>query len=150
MKAFFLVIFISLCLAGSALAGSYVDMYPKYPESRFWGPIEVITCVDGNTVTTDCGTTYSMSGSIIEIASGTVILPPVEIGQWTCVKATTAAVIYIDPDDADRWVLDGVALADGYKIKSPDLIDDTICFYGDSAAGWKSVHNPDSFVTNGS
>ena len=145
MKAFFLVIFISLYLAGSALAGSYVELFPKENESRMFGPINVITCTDGQLVETDCGDQYAMHGSIIEVASGTISLPPVAKGMWACVKSTTAAAIHIDPNGADRWKIDGVAYADGDKASSPGIIDDTICFYGDSADGWTSVHNPDSF-----
>ena len=143
---FFIALVLSLFLAGPATAGPYIDLYPKAPESRLWGPIEIVTCVDTDVVMTDCGTAYSMWGSIIEIASGTVVLPAVEVGQWSCVKATTAAVIYIDPNDNDRWKLDGVALTDGDKLESPGNIDDTVCFYGDSADGWTTVHNPDGFI----
>ena len=129
----------------NAIAGSYIELFPKENESRLFGPIEVITCTDGQLVGTDCGDQFSMFGSIIEIASGTVTLPPVSQGKWACAKSTTAAAIHLNPNDADRWKIDGIAYSDGDKASSPGLIDDTICFYGDSTDGWTSVHNPDSF-----
>jgi len=149
MKTLFFAILLSLYLAGSALSGPYIEIYPADPNSRLFGPIEVITCTDGDTVGTDCGDSYSMYGSIIEIASGTVTLPTMSEGMWACVKATSAAVISIDLQSSDHWELDGVTLADGYKISSPGVDDDTICFYSDSDNSVTTVHNPDSFTNGG-
>jgi hypothetical protein len=107
-----------------------------------------ITCTNTNVLGTNCGSTHDLTtGFMVQIASGTVILPAVAscAGCGGCVKATTAAVIYVDPNANDRFVLDGVALADGDKLQSLGDLDDTICFYNDSAAGWTTIHNPDVF-----
>ena len=140
-KLFILLLFIPVY----AIAGPYTTLYPEDESSHLWGPIEVVTCTDGQVLGSDCGSIHSPYGSLVEIASGTVVLPAVEQGMWACVKSTTAAAINIDPNGADRWKIDGVEFSDGDKASSPGLIDDTICFYGDSADGWTSVHNPDSF-----
>lgn len=148
-KALYLFLFIFLLIPQFVYSGSYIELYPKAAQSRLFGPIEVITCTDGDTVGTDCGDSYSMYGSIIEIASGTVTLPTMSEGMWACVKATSAAVISIDLQSSDHWELDGVALADGFKISSPGVDDDTICFYSDSDNSVTTVHNPDSFTNGG-
>lgn len=107
----------------------------------------VISCSDGNTLGTDCGASNDLTnGFIVQIASGTLTLPAVATGYIGCVKATSAATINIDPNASDRFILDGTALADGDKLTSAGEIDDTICFYVDSAAGWTTMFNPHSFT----
>ena len=107
----------------------------------------VITCSDTNVLGTDCGSTHDLTtGFIVGIASGTVILPAVATGVYGCVKATTAATINVDPNASDRFILDGVALADGDKLTSTGTIDETICFYADSASGWTTLFNPHVFT----
>ena len=130
-------------------AGSYIELYPKAPESRLFGPIEVVTCTDGDVVGTDCGDQYSMYGSMIEIANGTITLPTAYEGMWACVKSTSASVIYIDVQAADAWNLDGTTLSAGNKLASPGLDDDTVCFYSNADNYWTTVHNPDSFIDGG-
>ena len=127
-------------------AGSYIELYPKAPQSKLYGPIDVVTCTDGDVVGTDCGDQYTMYGSIIEIASGTITLPTAYEGMWSCVKSTSAAVINIDVQATDAWNLDGVLLSDGDKITSPGADDDTVCFYADATPNWTTVHNPDGFI----
>ena len=148
-KSFFLVFFVSLYLAGSAFAGSYIELYPKTKDSRFFGPINVVTCTTGQTLGTDCGDEFSNWDSVVEIVSGTLTLPPVVKGAWICVKSKSAAAVSIDPYASDRFILDGTALDDGDKITSESGLDDTICFYGDSADGWTTMFNPHNFTDGG-
>jgi len=107
----------------------------------------VITCTGGDVLGTDCGSGYDFTlGFVVQIASGTVTLPAVGTGYYGCFKATTAAAITIDPNANDRIILDGTAGADGEYITSTGTIDDTICIYADSSAGWTTMFNPDEFT----
>lgn len=144
----FFISLLILLFSATAYAAPYVTLYPQDANSHMWGPIEVVTCTNGDILGTDCGTSTNktMYGFIVEIASGTVTLPAAEVGMWGCVKSTTAAVISIDVNAADTWYLDGVALSAGDKISSPGVLDDTVCFYASDGNSWKTVHNPDEFV----
>jgi hypothetical protein len=107
----------------------------------------VIVCTSGDILGTDCGANSNLcQGYIVEIASGTVGLPPVETCHMGCVKATTAATIHIDPNINDRFKLDGIVLGDGDKLSSTGTLDETICFYADSAAGYTTLFNPHGFT----
>lgn len=71
--------------------------------------------------------------------AGTWNLPAVATGASLCVYSTTAAAIVINPDNADRIILDGTALADGDSITSASAAGDFICIMADSAAGWVTL-----------
>ena len=119
------------------------DAHHEYPDATGFA----ITCTTGQILGTDCGSTLDLTmGFIVHIASGTVILPAVATGIFGCVKATTAAAVYVDPNASDRFRLDMVSLADGDKLQSDASIDSTICFYADSTAGWTTLFNPAGFI----
>jgi hypothetical protein len=115
------------------------------------GGVPVVTdCGDGETIGTGtCGDGTTLYGGFIEITTGTLTLPAVGTGMWMCIKTTTAAAVHVDPNASDRFVLDGVALDDGDKLSNTSTIDDTICFYADSAAGWKTLQNPNGWTDGG-
>jgi len=46
---------------------------------------------------------------------------------------------YVDPDGADRIVLDGTALDDGDKVSSGGNPGEFICMLNDSTAGWTTL-----------
>lgn len=71
--------------------------------------------------------------------AGTWALPAVAAGMNICVYSTTAAAVVINPDDADRIILDGTALSDGDSITSASAAGDFICLIGDSADGWTTL-----------
>jgi len=111
------------------------------------GLASVVTCSNGQLLGTDCGSGLTLTdGFIIQIASGTVSLPPVQTGAVGCVKATGAFTVSVNPNDNDRFILDGLSLSDGDKLSSIGELDDTICFYADSSAGWTTMFNPHLFV----
>jgi hypothetical protein len=68
----------------------------------------------------------------------TINLPPVAAtaGLNFCAHATTPIVVTINPDDADRILLDGVNAGDGTSIFSDGNIGDKICLLNTNAAGW--------------
>ena len=66
-------------------------------------------------------------------------LPAVGTGMSCCVYSTTAAAVVINPDDADRIVLNGTAKADGAALTSASAAGDFICLIADSAAGWTTL-----------
>ena len=146
---YILALFI-LLFTSSVFAGPYTTLYPQDSSSHMWGPIEIITCSNGDTLSVDCGGINSPYGFMVEIASGTVTLPNAKQGMWGCVKGTSTSQIHIDVTDGDYWVLGGVVLAVGNKISSDDGdIDETICFYSSADDYWKPVHNPDGFTDGG-
>ena len=71
--------------------------------------------------------------------AGTWNLPAVATGMSLCVYSTTAAAVVINPDNSDRIILNGTALADGDSITSASGAGDFICLMADSSAGWVTL-----------
>ena len=79
-------------------------------------------------------------GQIVRVtATATIILPPVVIGSKVTIISTTAAAIHVDPNAADRLILDGIVLSDGDKATSASGAGNQITLFGDSVAGWTSI-----------
>lgn len=100
--------------------------------------IDPITSAGGITLTVD-----QVRGQIVYVtATGTVVLPAVAVcgvGSSVTVYSTTAAAVYVDPNAADRIVLDGTALDDGDKLDSASAAGDMVTLHADSADGWTTV-----------
>lgn len=71
--------------------------------------------------------------------AGTWNLPAIATGMNFCIYSTTAAAVVLNPDDADRIILNGSAQADGATITSASAAGDFICLMVDSAAGWVTL-----------
>jgi hypothetical protein len=81
-------------------------------------------------------------GHLIAYSGATAVtftLPPVVTGMMVTIYAATAQIITVDPNDADRLILDGVAKADGVSITSPGGLANIITLYGDSVNGWTVI-----------
>jgi hypothetical protein len=102
------------------------------------GNISISSYAANQTLTTD-----ELRGAIIMVtATATLVVPAVDAtatGLNFCVYSTTAAAVYVDPNAADRIVLDGTALADGDKLKSASAAGDYICLVNDTNAGWRTL-----------
>jgi hypothetical protein len=89
-------------------------------------------------------------GQVIYVTgAGTQTLPPVVVGSSVTVYATGAFVISVDPDNADRIVNDGVALADGHKITSSGAAGDFVNLHADSVNGWTMIGRGANAWTDG-
>jgi len=117
------------------ISGTYASLSNLSPDP--------ITCTDADVLGTNCGTGVDMRmAPVVQITSGTVELMAVTQGR-ACVFCTTAAVCNVDPNASDRFIFGGVGLDDGKKLVSDgETADAYICFYKDSADGWKAVDNP--------
>jgi len=82
-------------------------------------------------------------------AAATPKLPPVAAGASLLLYSTGANIFSVDPDDADRIRLDGVALTDGHKITSPGAAGDFVMLYADSADGWTVIGRSGAFTDGG-
>jgi len=92
-------------------------------------------------------------------AAGTVILPPVPniaqtspgslVGAVITIYSTTAAVISIDPNAADRIVLYGVAQADGEQITCDAVAGNSVTLICDSVAGWRVLGTTGVWINGG-
>ena len=68
--------------------------------------------------------------------TGTIVLPEItETGHSACFYSVTAAVITLDTDATDEFVLDGVAGTAGVTIVSPGAAGDFICLIGREVGG---------------
>jgi hypothetical protein len=86
---------------------------------------------------TDTLTAAQCKGQVVYMsAAGTLTLPAVVVGSSVLVFVTTASVVSVDPDAADRIILDGVAGGDGKKITSDGTVGALVQLHGDSANGW--------------
>jgi hypothetical protein len=74
--------------------------------------------------------------------AGTHTVPPAQTGMSICFGTSTAAIISIDPDPADHFVLDGVAYDAGHGVtNSSGGADDGdyICMIALNTSTWKIV-----------
>jgi len=72
-------------------------------------------------------------------AAATMKLPPLVAGGAITFYSTTAAAVSVDPDDADKIILDGVAGGAGKKITSASGAGDLVTLFGDPSDGWYVV-----------
>jgi hypothetical protein len=85
-------------------------------------------------------------------ATGTVTLPAViasKQGAVLTIYSTTAAIIHIDPDAADRLVLNGVAFADGEKMSCDAVAGNSATLIIDSVAGYRVLGTTGVWVNGG-
>ena len=131
LKYIILTILISLSLMhGKALAG-WSDGW----RGQITGLTPVINIGANATLTAS-----QCLGQIVRVtATATITLPPVVIGSKVTILSTTAAAIHVDPNAADRLILDGVTLDDGDKASSASGAGNQITLFGDSVAGWTSI-----------
>ncbi len=95
-------------------------------------------------------TAVECMGRIIYVTTGaTITLPAVFPDMLVPIQATAAAVVHVDPDDVDRLVLNGTALADGNKISSSGTAGDMITLHADSVDGLTSVGRLGTWIDGG-
>ena len=91
-------------------------------------------------------------GQFVVISSaGTVTLPAVEgaLGWSVTVYSTVAGAVHVDPDDDDRFILDGVALANGDKATSASAIGDVLDLINNDGDGWVAISGKTNDWTDG-
>jgi len=82
----------------------------------------------------------------------TVTLPAVSTaaeGANVTVYSTTAALIKVDLNDVDRFILDGVALTDAYMLDSESGAGDYVTVIKDSAVGWTVIGRSGTWTDGG-
>jgi hypothetical protein len=92
-------------------------------------------------------------------ATGTVILPAVPniaqtsngslVGAVITIYSTTAAVISVDPNAADRIVMDGTAQTDGEQITCDAIAGNSVTLICDSVAGWRVLGKTGIWINGG-
>ena len=113
--------------------------------SVFAGEINTSGDIQGHSpdilVSTDTTLTIDQcKGQVIYVtATATLTLPAVtDDGMLVTVYSTTAAAVMVNPDDADRIVLNGAAGGAG-KLTSDSQAGSFIVLHNDDADGWRTL-----------
>jgi hypothetical protein len=92
-------------------------------------------------------------GQVIYVSgAGTYTLPAVSgviTGGLITVSVIGAITVSLDPDAADRIILNGVALDDGDKITSDGAAGATVTLHKDSANGWTVIGGSIGWIDGG-
>ena len=114
--------------------------------SVFAGEINTSGDIQGHSpdilVSTDTTLTVDQcKGQVIYVtATATLTLPAVtDDGMLVTVYSTTAAAVMVNPDNADRIVLNGAAGGAGKELTSDSQAGSFIVLHNDDADGWRTL-----------
>lgn len=86
-------------------------------------------------------------------ATATITLPVIADttlqGAVITIYSTSAAIVHVDPNAADRIVLNGTAQANGEKISCDAIAGNSVTLIVDSASGWRVLGMTGVWINGG-
>jgi hypothetical protein len=106
------------------------------------GTVLVAAAITGSPTTLTYTQCNAYAHYITNAAATTVNLPAVSTvanGAFFLIYAKTAYVVTVDPNAADRIILNGTVQSDGVTVYSSGVAGDYISFHKDGVDGWTIV-----------
>lgn len=114
---------------------------------HIFGQVPLLTSATTITLTSD----QVLGHYLTMTAAGGVSLPAVTgANGWSIlIRTADAFTVYVDPNENDKTVLDGITLDNGDRAQSSGVTGDTLLMINDSVDGWSGWSGPNDWIDGG-